>query len=140
MVQKAAIRIASNSSSPTKRASEAPTVQCRALAVGADGQDRRRCFLLRGALDQRAVDPRARVAGEDKIGFSSLPRQATAAVRMPSFAALILAPAAVPAGLRRICSIKATAARRDVDNRTTGDIKNSQADKDGVKGCHESSA
>lgn len=76
----------------------APAVQGRTFAVGANRQDRRRGLLQRGALDKRAVDAQPGIAGEDKVGLSSSPVQATAAVRIPSFAALILAPAAVPAG------------------------------------------
>ena len=50
-----------------------------------------------------------------------------------------IAPAAVSGGFRRICSIKATPRAADVDHRATGDVQNSQADKDGVKSCHRCS-
>jgi hypothetical protein len=43
-----------------------------------------------------------------KSAFSSTPRQATVAQEMPSLAAFITAPDAVPAGLSRISSMNAT--------------------------------
>lgn len=116
-------------------------MQCRALAVGADGQDRRRCFLLRGALDQRAVDPQARVAGEDKIGFFIFAEAGHRGGANAQLRGVNIGPGGGSCGVKADLFDKGyPAAWRDVDNRTTGDIKNSQADKDGVKGCHESSA
>ena len=118
----------------------APAVQRRALAVGTDRQDRRRRFLLRRALDQRAVDPQPRIAGKDKIGFFIF---AKAGDRCGTNAQLCGVNIGSGGGTGRV---KANlfdkghpAARRDVHHRATGDIKNSQADKDGVKGCHRCS-
>lgn len=76
----------------------APAVQGRTFAVGANRQDRRRGLLQRGALDKRAVDAQPGIAGEDKVGLFIFAQAGHRCGADPSFAALILAPAAVPAG------------------------------------------
>ena len=124
-----------------KRIRSAPAVQRRALAVGTDGQDRRRRFLLRRALDQRAVDPQPRIAGEDKIGFFIFTEAGHRGGANAQLRGVNIGPGGGSGGVKTNLFDKGyPTARRDVDHRATGDIQNSQADKDGIKSCHESSA
>jgi len=61
---------------------------------------------LRCTIEQSM--PIRRYSSTMKLPIASLPTQATVAVDMPSLAAFITAPAAVPAGFIRISSMKAT--------------------------------